>query len=92
MSLLGYEETFQSSPGEQEARRAIDPWEDELRKYVANKDCVHSSELMRVLIPVSSQTNYHFRRVKTIMTEQLGWKYGQVWINGQNNSGYSKPD
>ena len=86
-------EVWEAAAVEQEARRAIDPWEDELRKHVANLDRVHATELMRALqIPISSQTPNHFRRVKLIMTEQLGWKHGQVWQHGQNANGYIKPD
>ena len=78
---------------EQEARRAIDPWEGVLRKYVANLDRVRTTELMTALkIPVPSQTSIQFRRVKLIMTEQIGWKYGQVWQDGQNAMGYAKLD
>ena len=84
---------WEAAAVEQEARRAIDPWEDELRKHVANLDRVLSTELMRALqIPTQSQTPNHFRRVKMIMTEQLGWKHGQVWQHGQNSNGYLKPD
>jgi predicted P-loop ATPase len=78
---------------EQEARRAIDPWEEVLRKYVSNLDRVRTTELMAALqIPVPSQTSIQFRRVKLIMTEQIGWKYRQVWQDGQNAMGYAKLD
>jgi len=84
---------WKAAPVEQEARRAIDPWEDVLRKYVANLDRVRTTELMAALqISVPSQTSIQFRRVKLIMTEQIGWKYGQVWQHGQNAMGYAKLD
>jgi predicted P-loop ATPase len=84
-------EIWEAAAVEQEARRVIDPWEDELRKHVTNLDRIHSSELMRKLnIPTHSQSQNHFRRIKSIMTEQLGWKYGQVWQHGLNAQGYSK--
>jgi predicted P-loop ATPase len=84
-------EIWEAAAVEQEARRAIDPWEDVLRKRVAGLDRVHSSELLKGLeIPTQSQSPIHFRRIKLIMTECLGWKYGQVWQNGLNAQGYSK--
>jgi predicted P-loop ATPase len=84
-------EIWEAAAVEQEARRAIDPWEDVLRKHVAGMDRVQSAELMKALeIPTQSQSSIHYRRIKLIMTEQLGWKYGQVWRNGQNGMGYSK--
>jgi len=79
---------------EQEARRAIDPWEDKLRSYVASLDRVHTTKLLdtALQIPSAAQTTNHSRRVKLIMTEQLGWKYGQVWQNNRNAMGYLKPN
>jgi predicted P-loop ATPase len=86
-------EIWEAAAVEQEARRAIDPWEYELEKHVAKLDRVHTSKLMRALnIPVSSQTSNYARRIKSIMTGRLGWKYGQVWKNPLNAMGYSKPD
>ena len=87
-------EIWEEAAVEQEARRAIDPWEDKLRSYVASLDRVHTTGLLdtALQIPSAAQTANHSRRVKLIMTEQLGWKYGQVWQNNRNAMGYLKPN
>jgi predicted P-loop ATPase len=95
------EELWPEASAQQEERHAPDPWEDILRAYVdgsessagARRDRVHVSSLLwdALNIPRAQQRQDHSSRVKTLMTQRLGWVFKrQVRIGEKNNMGFMR--
>jgi predicted P-loop ATPase len=93
------EALWPDASAQQEERHAHDPWEEILRGYVEGSTSTPNSQLNRVHsstllwdalnIPRAQQRQDHSSRVKTLMTQRLGWEYRrQLRIGGKISSGY----
>lgn len=90
-------ELWPVAEAEQEARRAVDPWEEWVAEWLDSKEVHERPSVGTVEVlsqacrkPRERQGQNDWARLRPIM-ERLGWKAADVRLNGRPVKGYKRP-
>lgn len=76
---------------EQDARRIIDPWQNEVARIVAGSESTTATEVLQEIgIPIKDQQQIHWNRIAACL-KALGWRSKSMRYNGKPCYRYVSP-